>query len=208
MVFDPLFLQYLHWADDSSGFAVALQRYGDTGLELWWVPVDGSPIQLGRVPGAIYAAWQPGLKRLVYYAPQVVEDAESGASSSSHMLHLVDSDGEADVEIPGSQGMQLWTAWAQDLVGASPWSPDGRWLLTFDGDGHTYIVDTDVLQAPQALSVDRVHGWLDATHYLASTYGASDTELYYCVPSETCFSIEQLDGRIQRVSYADGLCEP
>lgn len=197
-LFDPLMYQYLKWADDSSGFALALQRHGDAGLELWWVPVDDVPMQLGYLPNATYAAWQPGVERLAYRPSSlVIEDPEHHAVHISHSLHLVDRDGSGDVEVPGSEGM--WTG---------PWSPNGRWLLTVDRDGHTYIVDTDIMHTPLLLNVGRVHRWLDSAHYLASTYHAGGTELYRCMPPETCFSLGQLDGEIQRLDYTSKLCQP
>ena len=76
-LFSPLMQQYLQWTDDSSGFAVALQRLqrqGDAGMELWWVPVHAVPMYLGSLSDATYASWQPSTKRLVYYSPRVIED--------------------------------------------------------------------------------------------------------------------------------------
>ena len=110
--------------------------------------------------------------------------------------------------VPGSVGMELWTKWALDLSDASPWSPDGRWLLITDQDGHTHIVDTDDLHAPLLLNVDRVHGWLDAAHYLASTYQLGTTALYSCVSPETCQSVARLGGEIQGLSYTEEVCRP
>ena len=198
--------QYLQWADDSSGFVVAMLGIGDPGLALWWVPVDGAPTQLGHLPDAIYAAWQPGAERLVYYAPRVIEDPERGQAHSLHSLHLVNRDGSGDEVLPGSEGMTFWNRWALDLSDASPWSPDGRWLLTMDQDGNTYVVDTERLDMPFLLHVGRVHGWLDATHYLASTYQLGDTELYRCVPPENCHALARLAGEIQGLSYTDRRC--
>jgi len=194
-LFSPLFRQALQWADDSSGFAVALQRHGETGMELWWVPVDAAPVELGRLPGADYVLWQPGAERLAYYAPRFIEDPESQTARSAHTLHLADRDGSGDVIVPDSEGMSLFS-----------WSPDGRWLLTTDPDGHTYIVDTDALHAPLLLTVDHVHRWLDATHYLASTFHSSSTELYRCVPPEGCQLLARLSGRVRAVTYAGQIC--
>ena len=210
-LFGPLMLQYLEWADDSSGFAAALQRHSrhhETGLELWWVPVDGDPMYLGRLSNASYASWQPDTGRIAYYSPEVIEDPEDHTAHSFHSLHLANRDGSGDEVVPGSVGMEFWNKWALDLPGASPWSPDGRWLLTADRDGHTYIVDTDNLRTPLLLSVDRVHGWLDATHYLASTYQLGTTELYSCVPPETCQALARLGGEIQGLSYTEKVCRP
>jgi WD40 repeat protein len=207
-LFSPLMLQYLKWADDSSGFAVALQRHGDVGLDLWWVPVDDVPMQLGRLSDAVYASWQPGTERLVFYSPKVIEDPEHQTARSFHSLHLANRDGSGNEEVPGSEEMTFLEKWALDLPDASPWSSDGRWLLTTDRDGHTYIVDTDILHTPLLLNADRVHGWLDATHYLASTCQLGNTELYRCVPPETCQSLARLAGEIQGLSYAEEACKP
>ena len=210
-LFGPLMLQYLEWADDSGGFAVALQRHSrhsETGLELWWVPVDGVPMQLGRLSNAIYASWQPDTGRLAYYSPKVIEDPENHTARSFHSLHLANRDGSGDEVVPGSVGMTFWNKWALDLSDASPWSPDGRWLLIVDQEVHTYIVDTYNLHTPLLLNVDRVHGWLDATHYLASAYQLGTTELYSCVPPETCHSLARLDGEIQGLSHTEKVCRP
>lgn len=75
-----------------------------------------------------------------------------------------------------------------------------------DHDDRTYIVDTNALHAPLCLNVGRIHGWLDATHYLASIHQAGDTKLYYCVPSETCQPLAQFVGEIQGLSYTKKVC--
>ncbi len=111
------------------------------------------------------------------------------------------------MQVPDSEGMTFWEKWSSDLPDASPWSPDGRWLLTRDRAGHTYIVDTDTPHTPLLLNVDRVHGWLDATHYLASTQQSGNTELYRCALPETCQSLARLAGEIQGVGYTEKVCE-
>jgi hypothetical protein len=138
----------------------------------------------------------------------VIEDPENQTAHSFHSLHLANRDGSGDEVVPGSVGMTFWNKWALDLSDASPWSPDGRWLLIADQDGHTYIVDTDNLHTPLLLNVDRVHGWLDATHYLASTCQLGTTELYSCVPPETCHSLARLVGEIQGLSHTEKACKP
>jgi len=206
-LFSPLMRQFLEWADDSSGFALALNHYAAAGLELWWVPVDDVPVQLGRLSKATYVSWQPSTERLVYYSPKYIEDPEDHTAHSFHSLYLANRDGSGHEEVPWSEGMMFWRKGGVDLPDASPWSPDGRWLLTEDEDGHTYIVNTHVLHTPLLLNVDRVHGWLDANHYLASTYQLGDTELYRCVPPETCQTLARLAGEIQGLSYTEKVCK-
>lgn len=210
MIFGPLMLQYLAWAEDSSGFAAALQRHSrqtETGLELWWVPVDGDPTQLGQLPEASYVSWEPGLERLVYYSPLVVEDPEDHTARSVHSLRLANRDGGGDTVVPDSEGMTLGGS-VPELTDSSPWSPNGRWLLTTDEDGRTYVIDTDRLDARLHLNVDRVHGWLDATHYLASTYQLDNTELYRCALPDTCEPLAQFAGEIRVLSYTGEVCTP
>ena len=121
---------------------------------------------------------------------------------------MVNRDGSGDEVVPGSEGMAFWTAWAMDLRAASPWSPDGCWLLTLDQDGNTYLVDTARLGTPLQLRVDRVHGWLDATHYLASISQSDNAELYRCVLPETCQLLARHAGEIQGLSYTAKVCKP
>lgn len=72
----------------------------------------------------------------------------------------------------------------------------------------TYIVDTYDLHAPIPLNVDRVYGWADATHYLASTYREDIAELYLCSPPETCQLLAQFEDWIQSVSYTEQVYRP
>jgi hypothetical protein len=92
------------------------------------------------------------------------------------------------------------------------WSPDGRWLFTYDGmaRGQTYLVDTERLDAPVALGVPRVHRWIDDTHYLASAYHWSEryTNLYLCTAPASCGFLARLDGQVDGQSYTDVVCQP
>lgn len=63
--------QNLTWANDSSGFVAALHYFNRWGeLELWWVPVEGEPTQLGQISDPFHrlypVLWQPGGERLAY----------------------------------------------------------------------------------------------------------------------------------------------
>lgn len=181
----PLSMSFLEWADDSSGFAVAYQRLEATGYspELWWIPVEGDPVQFSRrLSSANSIVWQPGAERLAYSLARV---------------HLVNRDGSRDRSIPGSLGMRV-----------SSWSPDGRWLLLTDHDNHPHIVDTFAVRTPISLSMDHVHGWAGATHYLASTYREDIAELYLCAPPETCQLLAQFEDWIQSVSYTEQVYRP
>lgn len=181
----PLSMSFLEWADDSSGFAVAYQRLEGTGysLELWWIPVDGDPVQFTRrLSNVSSVVWQPGAERLAYSLARV---------------HLANRNGSRDRGIPGSLGMRV-----------SSWSPDGHWLLLTDHNNHPYIVDTLALRAPISLSMDHVHGWAGAMHYLASTYREDIAELYLCAPPETCQLLAQFEDWIQSVSYTEQVYRP
>jgi len=203
VLFSQLYRPYLEWADDSSGFAAAFQRSGEASLELWWIPVDATPVQLGRLSDGRYAAWQPNTERLVYYSPLSLYGPRS-----SYRLHLVNRDGSRDKVIPGSKGLLFWESQQHmDQDWQSPWSPDGHWLLIMDQE-RTYIADTYNLHAPIPLSVDRVYGWADATHYLASTYRESVSELYLCTPPEECEPLAQFEGAIQSLSYTEQVYRP
>ena len=194
-LFSPLYQLYLEWADDSSGLAAAFQKQTEglglsEGLELWWIPVDATPVRLGYLPGAFRAIWQPNTERLVY----------TGPSYNSGSVHLVNHDGSGDTVIPGSEGMSF----PED----PPWSPDGHWLLLVDYNRLPYIVDTNVLHTPISLNVDRVHGWVDATHYLASTYREDVSELYLCTLPETCRLLAQFAGQIRSLGYTEQVYQP
>lgn len=207
VLFAPLFLLYLEWADDSSGFAAAFQPSGKTDLELWWVPVDAAPVQLGHLPYA-YAAWQPNTERLAYYSPKYSEEPDSEPGYSLHTIHLVNRDGSEDEIIPDSEGMLFCHTCDLGSHNAPLWSPDGRWLLLVDRNYHPYIVDTYALNAPIRLSVDYARGWVDATHYLASTYQDNHTTLYRCVPPETCQPLAQFEGWLSSLSYTQQVYRP
>ena len=181
----PLSMSFLEWADDSSGFAVAYQRLEGTGysLELWWIPVEGDPVQFSRhLSNVSSVVWQPGAERLAYSLARV---------------HLANRNGSRDRGIPGSLGMKV-----------SSWSPDGHWLLLTDHNNHPYIVDALALRAPISLSMDHVHGWAGAMHYLASTYREDIAELYLCAPPETCQLLAQFEDWIQSVSYTEQVYRP
>jgi WD40 repeat protein len=208
-LFSPLWRHSLEWADDSSGFAAALNYEGGVGFELWWAPVDGTPVKLGSLPEAMHVVWQPGARRLAW-SPR--ESGMETSDTNQRMLHLANRDGGGVVMVPGSGGMKLGWAWGADLRGASVWSPDGRWLLVRDdlASANTYLVDTERLDTPFLLGVSRVHGWIDATHYLASAYHWSEryTNLYLCMPPVTCRFLARLEGEIQGLSYTEKVCKP
>jgi WD40 repeat protein len=189
-----LFPFYLEWVDDSSGLVAAFP-YADTagqGLELWWIPVDAPRVQLGRLSNAFNVVWQPNTERLVY---------NDNRDTYPHSIHIANRDGSGDQVIPGSEGMLSFP----DSV---RWSPDGHWLLLVDNNYLPYIVETYDLHAPIALSVDRVYGWVDATHYLASAYREDASELYLCTPPETCQRLAQFEGAIQSLSYTEQVYQP
>jgi hypothetical protein len=183
-LFSPLWRHSLEWAHDSSGFAAALNFDGGPGVELWWVPVDGDPVQLGHLRDAMHVLWQPGAEWLAY-----------SSAYSDCGIRLLRRDGSGDGAVPGSEDMN-----------PSSWSPDGRWLLTQGQDGHTYIVDTQAMHVPLPLDVGRVHGWLDPTHYIASTERAGHTELYRCVVPQACQSLARLPGPISKLSLTGKRC--
>ena len=189
-----LFPFYLEWVDDSSGLVAAFP-YADTagqGLELWWIPVDAPRVQLGRLSNAFNVVWQPNTERLIY---------NDNRDAYPYSIHMANRDGSGDQVIPGSEGMLSFP----DSV---RWSPDGHWLLLVDNNYLPYIVDTYDLHAPIALSVDRVYGWVDATHYLASAYREDASELYLCTPPETCQRLAQFEGSIQSLSYTEQVYQP
>jgi hypothetical protein len=199
-LFTDFWEQYLEWADDSSGFAVALRRWGhmrDGILELWWVTVDGAPVQTGELADARTMVWQPGAERLVYSSSR--EDPERPN------LHLANRDGGGDVMVPDSAGKSFWhKSSVRDLFVSSSWSPDGRWLLTTSQE-NSYIVDIASLDTHPLLDVDRVHGWLDSAHYLAST-SQLGTDLYRCVPLGACHYLARIAGGLKGLSYTDKIC--
>ncbi|HOU14121.1 MAG TPA: HEAT repeat domain-containing protein [Anaerolineae bacterium] len=189
-----LFPFYLEWVDDSSGLVAAFP-YADTagqGLELWWIPVEAPRVQLGRLSNAFNVVWQPNTERLIY---------NDNRDAYPYSIHMANRDGSGDQVIPGSEGMLSFP----DSV---RWSPDGHWLLLVDNNYLPYIVDTYDLHAPIALSVDRVYGWVDATHYLASAYQEDASELYLCTPPETCQRLAQFEGSIQSLSYTEQVYQP
>jgi hypothetical protein len=200
-LFADFLQQHVEWAEDSSGFAVALRRWEhvtDGTLELWWVPIDGAPVQTGQLADARSMAWQPGAERLVYSSSR--EDPERPD------LHLANRDGSGDVVVPDSAGKGFWhKSSVGDLFISSSWSPDGRWLLTTSQENVYYIVDIESLDTHPLLEVDRVHGWLDSAHYLAST-SQLGTELYCCVPLGACHHLARISGGLRGLSYTDKVC--
>jgi hypothetical protein len=186
------------------------------GVELWWVPVagrpgaeksgDGAPVQIGHLPDATHISWQPGGGRLVYYARRVIVDNKQGTARSLHSLYLANRDGSGAVELPGPVGMSPVDPWEVWWYGAGPWSLDGRWLVTQDREGHTYLLDTDHPGAPLQPNVERVHGWLDAQHYLASTFSSDTTTLLRCALPETCHPIAQIKGQFWNLAYNPQHC--
>jgi WD40 repeat protein len=194
LLFDYLLSQRLEWASDSSGFALALTRMGasePSEKELWWVPTDGDPLQLGRLVDAGDVQWQPGAQRLLYTPLHQGEQA---------LLHLANRDGSGDVVVPGSQGMILRGLYVGE---ASGWSPDGRWFLAANSSGHFYLLDTHKLDAPWPLDVEIVYGWLDAGHYLAGYSRESYVDLQRCVPRGACEFLAHIPGRIAALSYVN-----
>jgi hypothetical protein len=199
LLFDDVLLQTLEWAEDSSGFALALTRMGTSGSqdeELWFAPVDGDPVPIGRLSGVGALQWQPGAQRLLY-APLGEEEGEQ--------LILVNGDGNGRTEVPGSEGMIL----RGGLYGRglSPWSADGRWFLLADTEGSFYLLDTVDLDAPRRLDAEMVYGWLDAAHYLAGRGGESYTDLYRCGVLGSCEYLAQVPGRVAAASYTDHCAE-
>jgi len=186
------------WAADSSGFTVALDESGPnpTYTELWWVPIDGPPAQLGRLQGVMAElAWQPGGERLVYRR-------ETG-------LALARRDGSEEVSIAGSEELylvlgQLWP---------SPWSPDGRWLLTGKQQAASYFLVDARGPSVHPLAAQALYGWLDAGHYLASFMqgqeleqfyygGEMEVPLYRCAPLGGCEFLTRVS-RSPILSYAE-----
>jgi len=178
-LFDPIWSHSKRWAADSSGFSLALTRLGIEGSELWWVPVDGAPVQIGHLP-VDNVAWLPGGKRYTYYTDRP---------------RRANWDGSEDVEVPGLEGKT-----------SGQWSPDGRRLFARDEEGSAYIVDADGLDAPVKLSGKCLHAWLDETPYLASTTSEGSTSLYVCALPESCQLLAQIDGPISRMQYIPQRC--
>ena len=195
MLFDYLISQNLEWARDSSGFALALTRIGAADpweKELWWVPVEGDPVELGRLADAGNVQWQPGAERLLYIP---VSQGESAA------VHLANRDGSGDLVVPGSEGMIVTGGYAG---GRSVWSPDGRWFLAGNRSGRFYLVDTHNLGAPRPLDVEMVYGWLDAGHYLAGESAGPGVDLCRCAPLGPCEFLARVPGGITAYSYVSG----
>lgn len=199
-LFSQLLSQSLIWSADSSGLVVALARVGEAqpgSWELWWAPVSGEPVRLGTLSGADSLSWAPGGRQLAYRA------GEGGP------LHLASRDGSQAVTAPNSGGMFPWRGAWSDLAGASPWSPDGRWLLVSkivaDVPPIHYLVDADRHIAPRSLDVDWVHGWLDASHFLATLSAGPSRGLYRCTPDDGC---QLLMGKVDLggASYTPARC--
>jgi hypothetical protein len=179
-LFDKVWPGSIRWAADSSGFFVAFTwLVGGEGSDLYWVPVDGEPVQLRHLP-VDNVAWLPGGKQYTYYTDR---------------LRRANWDGSEDVEVPGLEGKTK-----------GQWSPDARRFFARDEEGSTYIVDADGLDAPVKLFVERVHTWLDETHYLASTTSEGGTSLYACALPGSCRVLAQVDGQISRMHYTPQRC--
>jgi WD40 repeat protein len=178
-LFDPIWSHSKRWAADSSGFSLALTRIGIEGSDLYWVPVDGEPVQIGHLP-VEKVAWLRGGKQYTYYTDR---------------LRRANWDGSEDVEVPGLEGKK-----------GGQWSPDARRLFARDEAGSAYIVDAHGLDAPVRLSVGRLHNWLDETHYLASTTTDGSTSLYACALPESCRLLARIDGPISTMQYVPQRC--
>lgn len=189
-LFEPISSHSKMWAADSSGFSLALTRIGSEGSELWWVPVDGDPVQLSSLP-VDNANWLASGTQYVYYTDR---------------LRRANWDGSGDEVVPGMEG--LAPGWPQEGRGLStgPWSPDGRRLFAHDPAGRAYIVDADGQEATLRLSVERVHGWLDDGHYLASTLSEGRTTLYACALPESCRLLAQIEDEMYRMQYVPQRC--
>jgi hypothetical protein len=181
LVFSRLLSQSLNWSADSHGLVVALARVDEAqprSWELWWVMVSGEQDRLGTLSGADSLSWSPDSQRLAY------QTAEAGP------LHLAGRDGSREVTVRNSAGMAPWRGAWSDLAGASPWSPDGRWLLVSKIAANAppahYLVDTDLHASPRPLEVAWVHGWLDASHLLATLSAGPSRGLYRCTPDGGC----------------------
>jgi Tol biopolymer transport system component len=202
LLFSRLLSQSLIWSADSSGLSVALARLDETrpaDWELWWVPVSGDPVRLGTLPGARLPSWAPDGQRLAYQA------AEDGT------LHLTSRDGLHDIVVPDSTGLELWQGAWSDLAGASPWSPDSRWLLVSkivsDASPAHYLVDTGRRNALRSLDVDWVHGWLDASQFLATISTGPSRGLHRCSTDGRCqLLLPELE--LTGASYASTICIP
>jgi dipeptidyl aminopeptidase/acylaminoacyl peptidase len=202
LLFSGLFSQSLIWSADSSGVAVALARVHEAGLaswELWWAPVGDKPVSLGMLSRAKIPSWAPDGQRLAYQA------------ADSRMLHIASRDGSQDTTVPKSIGMEPWYAAWSDLAGASPWSPDGRWLLaskvTPEAPPTRYLVDADAPAAPRSLDVDWVHGWLDESHFLATVSAGPDGGLYRCATDGRCLLLIR-EFELGGASYTHARCIP
>lgn len=209
-LFDGGFTQppALAWAEDSSGFMVAVnRRLPEYDWELWWVPTTGEPTQLGSLVDVYLdkIVWRPGAKRLAYSA------------ISDDSVHLANHDGSDDVAVPRSTGMETWQPIRSNT---SSWSPDGRWLLAVDkGTSYSkfhdriyydsaYIIDTQKMRVHQRIDTRTylLHGWLDANGYLASSFREEYTELYRCTPQGDCALLARLPNRIESISYTQTSC--
>jgi dipeptidyl aminopeptidase/acylaminoacyl peptidase len=198
-LFEYVLVRDRAWAADSSGFVVALDRMGPNPVptELWWVPTESEPTQLGQLVEVADLSWQPGGGRLVYQ--KWGHDGPTG-------LVVANRDGGHELSIPGSEGM------APRAYGQLPsWSPDGRWLLTMHEDGRYFLLDLDKRRL-DPLEAQVVHGWLDAEQYLSSLIDAEDLaqyqrgeemllDLYRCEPLGPCEWLAQIP-RQARLSYA------
>jgi hypothetical protein len=209
--------QELAWANDSSGFVAALlvergaeKENAILRVELWWVPVVGEPKRLADLgDGATIRSpqWQPGGGRLAYGL-----DPQPGKVPAS--VHLAARDGSQDAEVPGSAGLGIWSG------RSSPWSPDGTWLLLqgappADRPGSTpkvYLVNTQRLADPQFLDVGSIQGWLDATHYLVSTFDIKRNILEFsvCDTDRACRLWAQIPNanpnQYMDLSYVNKIC--
>jgi Tol biopolymer transport system component len=200
LLFSLLLSQSLIWSADSSGLVVALAPVDQTrpaSWELWWAPISGDPVRLGMLEGAKLPSWAPDGQRLAYQA------------TDGGMLRLASRDGSGDRAVPGSTGMEPWRGAWSDLAGASPWSPDGRWLLVSqiapDAPPAYYLADTGRRTAPRLLDVDGVHGWLDASHYLATVSTGPSRGLYRCAADGRCQLISR-EVELGGVSYTAARC--
>jgi hypothetical protein len=72
------------------------------------------------------------------------------------------------------------------------------------------VVNTQQLNHPQPLDAERVYGWLDAAHYLASNSKKNDIEFFRCNPNGGCESLGQIPAvngyQNLALSYVDNVC--